>query len=320
MSLDRAIDAIKKYEKFLIISHIGLEGDSIGCQLAFEKLLKGMGKKAAIVNGGELPSQYDFMGIATRISTNMDEELDYEVVVVLDCPVIRRVGEAKKFLERAKIVINIDHHVSNEKFGDINWVEGSVSSCGEMIYRLYKEIGADMDRECAFYLYIAILTDTGSFAYENTSSDTHAIASDLVSKGLNPRIVHQSLYENKTLPEIELLRDTLSTLKVVHGGTVAYMYVNKKMLSKYKLDRSVTEGFINYARSITSVKVAVIFFEDPLELNTVPISFRAKGEVNVDKIAAVFGGGGHKNASGCVIKGSIKPTMKKVLAKIKEYV
>jgi phosphoesterase RecJ-like protein len=320
MSLERAIEAIKKYNKFLIISHIGLEGDSIGCQLAFEKLLKGMGKKSAVVNGDELPSQYDFMGIAGKISTNMDEEFDYEVAVVLDCPVIRRVGEAKKYLERAKIVINIDHHISNENFGDINWVEGNVSSCGEMIYRLYKEIGADIDRECAFYLYIAILTDTGSFAYENTSSDTHAIASDLVSKGLNPRIVHQSLYENKTLPEIELLKDALSTLKVVHAGKVAFMYVNKKMLNKHKLDISVTEGFINYARSVKTVKVAVIFFEDPTRPGVTPISFRAKGEVNVDRIAAVFGGGGHKNAAGCVVKDSMKPTMKKVLAKIKEYV
>ncbi|MFH1752663.1 MAG: bifunctional oligoribonuclease/PAP phosphatase NrnA [Candidatus Omnitrophota bacterium] len=320
MSLEKAIDAIKRYDKFLIISHIGLEGDSIGCQLAFEKLLKGMGKKTAIVNGDQLPSQYDFMGIATRISTNLDEEFDYEVAVVLDCPVIRRIGEAKKFLDKAKIVINIDHHISNEEFGDINWVEGQVSSCGEMVYRLYRDMGAEIDRECACYLYIAILTDTGSFAYENTSANTHAIASDLVSKGINPRIIHQSLYENKTLPEIELLRDALSTIKVVHSGKTAYMYVTTRMLNKSKLDLSVTEGFINYARSITSVKVAVIFFEDPLKPEIINISFRAKGEANVDKIASLFGGGGHKNASGCVIDGALKPVMKTVLAKIKEYV
>jgi len=320
MSIEKAIETIKKYDKFLIISHVGLEGDSIGSQMAFEKLLKGMQKTVTIVNGGLLPLQYNFMGIQNSISNDLDKEYDFDVVTVLDCPVVRRIGDAKKYLDSAKVVLNIDHHISNESFGDVNWVEPHVSSCGEMVYNLFKTLGAPLDKECAFYLYVAILTDTGSFAYENTASDTHMITADLLSKGLNPRIVHQALYENRSLSEIELLRDALSTLKVIHAGKIASMYVSRKMLNKHNLDLSVTEGFINYARSINDVKIAVIFLEDPLNNRRIQISFRSKGEVNVDRMAALFGGGGHKNASGCVMEGSLRWTMRKVLAKIRENV
>lgn len=318
MGIERVIETIKKYDKFLIMAHIGLEGDSIGCTIAFEKILKHLGKKSVIINGAPLPLQYDFMGIQTRISTNLDQDIDFEVAVILDCPVVRRVGPAKKFLNNAKIIMNIDHHVSNENFGDVNWVEGQVSSCGEMVYRLFKEIDVPIDKESALYLYVAILTDTGSFAYENTTSETHSIVSDLIGKGLNPKIIHQAIYENKSLPEIELLKDALSTLKVVQAGKVAFMCVSKRMFDKHKLDLDVIEGFINYARSVSSVKVAIIFLENPAEHNKIHISFRSKGEVNVDKLASLFGGGGHKNASGCIVNGGLKQTMKKVLDKAKE--
>jgi phosphoesterase RecJ-like protein len=241
-------------------------------------------------------------------------------VVVLDCPVTKRVGGARKFLNKDKPVINIDHHVSNENFGDINWVEPDTSSCGEMMYKLYRMLGLEIDEKAALYMYIAILTDTGSFAYESTSSETHMIAGDLISKGLKPHLIYQSIYEKKTVAELELLKDALSSLKVIEDGKIAYMHVSKEMLNKRGLDLDVTEGFINYARSVESARVAVIFLENPSKKNNIQISFRSKGDVNVNFLASLFGGGGHKNASGCVVEGPLKGVIKSVIDKVRKNI
>ena len=316
--MEKVIDALKKYNKFLIISHIGLEGDSIGSQFALQGLLENMGKSAVIVNEDRPAAQYDFLGVRYKVINDLDIDFDYEAAVVLDCPVVKRIGKAKKFIKEGKVVINIDHHISNGEFGDVNWVEPAASSCGEMIYRLYKAMDAPLDKRCAEFLYIAIITDTGSFAYENTTSDTHITASELLKKGLKPDIIYQSLYENRSMAEVELLKDALVTLRVIRNGDIAHMHVTRKMLDRYNLGAEVTEGFINYARSIDKAKVAIIFIEDPREKGYVHISFRSKGKVDVNKIAALFEGGGHRKASGCVIRGDLKSVMKKVLDTVKE--
>ncbi len=318
--MERVIEALKKYNKFLIVSHVGLEGDSIGCQLALENLLIKLGKKTTVVNGGSLPKQYDFLGIEGSIGTDLDKKVDYDAAIVLDCPVIRRVGEAKALLLDGKPLINIDHHISNNNFGDVNWVQADTSSCGEMVYKLFRAMDVPLDQKSALYLYVAILTDTGSFAYENTTSNTHHAIADLIEKGVNPPLVYKMIYENKRFEEVELLKDALATLKLDDGGKISYMYVSKKMLNKYKLSIGITEGFINYARSITNIKVAIFFMENPLKKGRIQISFRSKGDANVDKIAALFGGGGHKNASGCTIEDDLKSTMKTVLSKVREAI
>ncbi len=320
MSIEKIIASIKNHKRYLILAHIGLEGDSIGCQLAFKRMLEKMGKEASIVNGEELPSQYNFLGIEKSIATDVEKDIDYDAAVVLDCPVIKRVGKAKRLLKKGKPILNIDHHISNDNFGDVNWVEADASSCGEMVYDLYKRMNIPIDEEVALCLYVAILTDTGSFAYESTSSKTHRMAADLIDTGVNPLLIHQLIYENRTLSEVELLKDALSTIKLDGGGEIAYMHVSRSMLDKHKLGLDITEGFINYARSIKSAKVAIIFFEDPTKTDLIQLSFRSKGEVNVDRIAALFGGGGHKNAAGCVIEGPLKKVIKDVLSKVKENI
>jgi len=168
-------------------------------------------------------------------------------------------------------------------------------------------------------LYIAILTDTGSFNYENTSGATHKIAGELLGYGLDPALVSESVYERRSLEDIKLLALVLDTLKVNKDGTVAYMEVTKDMLEKTGADLAKSEGLINYARSIDKVKVAVLFKEDLKDSNKINISFRSKGDgivVDVNKIASLFGGGGHTRAAGCVITGSLEEAKKKVLAGI----
>jgi len=314
------IEAIERYNKFLIVSHLNGEGDSLGSQFAFLELIKALGKTGAIVNETKPSELYDFMDPRDTIITDLKKEIDYEAVIVLDCPVIKRAGKVKKFFKKDKVLINIDHHISNTNFGNINWVEPHTSSCGEMVYELYKAFNIPIDYRSALFMYAAIITDTGSFAYENTSSKTHAITADLIDRGIKPNLIYQKLYENRAASEVELLRDALSTLSFAADKKIAYMHVTKKMLDRYGFDLEVTEGFVNYPRSINGVKVAMIFLQNTSDEKRIGVSFRGKGEVDVDKIASLFGGGGHRNASGCALEGKIEDVMKKVVNTVKKNI
>ena len=316
------IDAIRKNKKFVITAHVNLEGDSLGSQLAMKELLTGMGKEALILDDDRVPDHYKFLPKADEVSNDLNIDKDFDAAIVLDCPTLKRTGKVGKIIkDKAMLVINIDHHISNEKFGDINWVDPHASSAGEMVYRLYKESGVKMTKEVALSLYIAILTDTGSFNYDNTSSVTHEIAGELLGYGLDPALVSESVYERRSIEDIRLLALVLDTLKVNKDGTIGYMEVTKEMLEKTGADIAKSEGLINYARSIDKVKVAVLFKEDPKEKNRINISFRSKGNgetIDVNKIASLFGGGGHTKASGCIITGSLEAAEKKVLARVEE--
>lgn len=318
----KAIEAIKNNRRFLITAHVNLEGDSLGSQLAMKELLIGMGKSAYILDNDAVPDHYKFLPRANEVLNDFERIAPFDVAIVLDCPTLKRTGKVGKVIkENAKLVINIDHHISNEKFGDINWVDPNASSAGEMVYKLYRETGVKLTREGALSLYIAILTDTGSFNYDNTSSVTHEIAGELLGYGLDPALVSESVYERRSIEDIRLLALALDTLKISKDGTIAYMEVTKNMLKETNADIAKSEGLINYARSIDKVKVAVLFKEDTKENNKINISFRSKGNgeiIDVNKMASVFGGGGHTKASGCVISGTLEEAKKKVLAEIEK--
>lgn len=320
--MKQVIEAIKNNKRFLITAHVNLEGDSLGSQLAMKELLIGMGKEAFILDNDSVPEHYRFLPKAGEVSNKLDKAQDFDAAIILDCPTLQRTGKVKDVIaKKAKPIINIDHHISNEKFGQINWVDSNASSAGEMVYRLFKEMGAKLTKEVALSLYIAILTDTGSFNYDNTSSITHEIAGELLGYGLDPALVSESVYERRSVEDIRLLTLVLDTLKVNKDGTVAYMEVTKDMLEKTRADMAKSEGLINYARSIDKVKVAVLFKEDLKEKNKINISFRSKGNgetIDVNKIAATFGGGGHTKASGCIITGSLEEAKKKVLAEVEK--
>lgn len=316
--MKRIIEAIKKNKVFLVTAHVNLEGDSLGSQLAMKSLLESMGKKACIVDDDKVPEHYKFLPMASEVSSNLKKCHDFDAAIVLDCPNLKRIGKVKDLIGKDKPIINIDHHVSNEKFGTINWVDPRASSAAEMVYRLFKVTGTPLKKETALCLYIAILTDTGSFNYDNTSSLTHEIAGELLGYGLNPARVSQDVYERRTLAEIKLLSLALATVRTNRSKEIAYMEITRQMLRKTGCDAERSEGFINFARSIDKAKVAVIFKENPKDKRRIDVSFRSKGDVDVNFIASHFGGGGHTKASGCSIKGTLKAAEKKVLAKVEE--
>jgi phosphoesterase RecJ-like protein len=316
--MQKVIEAIKRHNRFLIAAHVNPEGDSLCSQLAMKELLHILGKTASIINHDAVPEHYRFLPKADEISTDIRKKIDFDAAIILDCPTMKRIGNVKDLLSSGKPVINIDHHISSEKFGDVNWVDPHASSTGEMIYRLYKEMDIPLTREVALCLYIAILTDTGNFNYDNTSRLTHEIAGELLGYGLDPAVVSESVYERRTLEDIRFLGLVLSTLKVNLAGDVAYLEMTRDMVGQTGADISKSEGFINYARSIGGVKIAILFKEDLKDPNRINISFRSKGDVDVNGIAAYFGGGGHTKASGCALTGPLAEVERRVLDKVEE--
>lgn len=309
---------IKKFNNFLIVSHINPEGDSLGSQLAMASLLKCLGKNCVIYNHDKAPDHYQFLpGIKlVRYKTPPKKE-NFDAAIILDCPNLSRTGRVKSLIKKVPYIINIDHHVSNENFGNSNWVEKNISSAGEMVFKLFKEMDCKITKEVALCLYISILTDTGSFNYSNTSSATHEIISELLGCGVEPYDVSKSVYGNKSVGDLKLLGKVLSELVVLANGKIAYMVVRKSLFRLTKTQPVSCENFVNFARSIHGVEVAAFFREDIKGKNMFHVSFRSTTKIDVNKIASSFGGGGHKSASGCTIRGNFSEVKKKVLGRIK---
>jgi len=317
----RIAEAIKKFNKFLITSHINPEGDSLGSQLAMANLLKALNKKFVVIDNDPVPSRYAFLPCAEIIKNKIGKnDLSFDAAIVLDCPNLKRTGSVKEIVKGIDFIINIDHHVSNERFGNLNWVEKNASSVGEMIHSLYKKMKCEMNAETALYLYISILTDTGSFNYGNTSSVTHEIVSELLGFGIKPYGISKSIYENKTLGELKLLGRVLSDLKVTEDGKIAYMAAPKKLFDETETGPSACENFVNFARSVRGVEVAVFFREDMKKKNSIHVSFRSGGSVDVNRIASHFGGGGHKTASGCSVRESFEEVKRDILKEVKDAI
>ena len=316
--IESVAKAIKKFERFLITSHINLEGDSLGSQLAMASLLKALGKDFVIFDNDRPPDHYRFLPHVELVRNKMDVRgAKFDAAIVLDCPNLARTGRVKEAVKAAGYIINIDHHVSNERFGDLNWIEKDASSVGEMVYKLYKKLNSEITKEIALSIYIAILTDTGSFNYSNTSSATHEIVSELLGYGVEPYAISKSVYENKTLGDIRLLARALSSLKVIENGRISYIVVRKELFNETKTREASCDNFINFARSIKGIDVAVFFREDIKKKGAFHVSFRSSRGMDVNKVASSFGGGGHKRASGCVLRGSFEEVKRKVLKRLR---
>jgi len=316
MSIKKAMDVLKIYSNFLITAHVNPEGDSLGSQLALAQLLEAMGKKAIMLNDHKVPYVYDFMPKSDKIRTRIDKNVDYDIAVVIDCPILERIGRVNEVLKEGKMILNIDHHASNAKFGKVNWINEKASSCGEMVYTLFKELGCNIDKDIALNLYTAILTDTGSFKYSNTTSQTHRIAGELIDYGLDVYAIQKSIYERRTLNELKLLGLALSDIQTEEEGKIAYFAVTRKMARDAGIELKGTEEFVSFPRSLDNAEVALFFREE--KESSVHVSFRSKSDLDVNKIATSLGGGGHAKAAGCLIKGTMEEAKEKSLAEVRK--
>jgi len=317
MSLRKVIASVKRNKIFLITSHLGLEGDALGSEIAFCRLLKKLGKTAYIVNDDYAPYNYHFLpGVDKIIRFKKDCKIEFDCFVILDCSDLERCGDVGR-LATDKI-LNIDHHTSNTHFGSVNWIKPQVSSTVEMVYELYKELGVKIDKGAALAIYVGILTDTGSFRYSNTSSHTHRIVSELMKYKFNITDIYKGVYEDISLNDMKLLTAILPRVRLDGQGRIAWFQIKKELLKGKKSVFDLTDYVLSFARAIKGIEVAVLFKENLNTKNEIRVNLRSQGRVDVNRIASFFGGGGHRTASGTTLRGSLTEVRKKVLAKIKE--
>lgn len=310
--LKEIIKLINEKSSFLITSHQSPDGDAIGSQLALAKLLRGLGKNVEIINVDSPPKIYSFLpGVQDIIVSNVVNR-NYEVTFIVDCGDILRTNLFEGRREQLGIIVNIDHHLSNSCFGDINWVNKEVSSTAELVLEIAKGLKSEIDLDIAENLYTAIFTDTGSFQYSNTTPKTFRIASDLLKVGVNPHKISEKVYGVNPFSKLKLLGLTLVDMEKSDDGLVSWMTIPKEYFDKTKATIEDTEGFINYPRSIDGVELAILFKET--SPNYCKVSFRSGGKVNVSNLAAKFGGGGHHNAAGSVVSGKLNEVKERVLA------
>jgi phosphoesterase RecJ-like protein len=318
VSLKRVVACVKRNKHFLITTHTNPEGDALGSELAFYRLLRKLGKSAIIINEDNLPYGYEFFPGVNKIrkfKKNL-KNIKFDCFATLDCSDFKRCGEVSRMADN-KTILNIDHHISNENFGDVNWVEPYFSSTAEMVYNLYKKLRLSLDRETAMLLYVGMCTDTGSFHYPNTTSLTHKAVSELLKYNLDISQIYKNVYENIPFQDMRLLSKILPTIRRSASGKIAWFQLRRN-IPKMKTSFDLTEHLLSFARAIKGVEAVVLFKENFGKNNEVRVNFRSQGKVDVNKIAQFFGGGGHKTASGATIKGQIDEVRKKVLAKIRE--
>lgn len=315
--LKKIAKIIRENKSFFITSHIRPDGDSIGSQLALKRILERLGKEVIIVNHDPVPKIYDFLPGSESIKQELPENKEFDVTFVLDSPEHSRLESSAETIRRAKVIINIDHHLGNERFGKYNYVDIKASAVGEQIYELTKVMDFKIDREIALGLYVGILTDTDSFRQSNTTSRTHEIVAHLMKIGdLKPAQITHQVYETQLPSAIKLLSMTLDTLERSEDGRIAWMTITDEMFKETGATLAETENFINYVRSVKGSEVAVLFTE--LTKDEVKVSFRSKPSADVNSIARTFGGGGHLRASACTLKGALEEVKQRVLAEVKK--
>ncbi len=318
MSLKRLGQELKRHKRYLISTHTSVEGDALGSELAMYWLLKALGKSVTIVDEERVPDSYAFLPGAEKIIplARFRNVGSFDACVLVDCSDPSRCGKVQRIMPARACRINIDHHISNTYFGHVNVVDTSVSSCTEIIYRLFRTMRIPLTKQVATALYVGILTDTGSFRYSNTSARTHAVVSHLLSFGLDVRGIYATIHENIPFRQVRELAEVLSSVKRMAGGRAAWCYIKGKLLRE-RLSFDLSERVLGCIRAIKGIEVAILFRK--AANNKIRVNFRSTGSFNVNAVASAFGGGGHKAASGCTVSGTAREVIPQVLRLIRRH-
>lgn len=306
------LNAIESGSRFLVAAHARPDGDAIGSILACGMLLQQLGKQVDMVSRDRVPVIYRHLPCVDAIRITDTVDGDYDAVILLECDSIERTG--LRGLE-GRFTINIDHHFSGKLFADVNWIENEACAVAAMVYKLAMLAGVRVTPEMASCLYVAVLTDTGSFCYAGTDERSFDIAADLVRHGADPVAIAQNVYFSNPSSKMRLLGAALSTLHL--EGRMAWLWITQQDMRRNAAADEDCEGLVNYAIGIGGIDVAAFFRE--LTDGRIRLSLRSKGEINVARIAERFGGGGHSHASGCNIDGPLAAATDCILSHLREH-
>ncbi|UCD57021.1 MAG: bifunctional oligoribonuclease/PAP phosphatase NrnA, partial [Candidatus Hydrogenedentota bacterium] len=283
------VETIEQHHSFLLLSHVDPDGDAIGSLIALLLLLERKGKRAVAYEQDGVPEIYRFLRCSDRIVSAIPPSEHFDVAMFLECPDVQRAGsESAPFIAKIPLWVNIDHHMENSRFGHLNIIESELSAVGEVIFDLFRAMGEPIDMTVAEALYTAIMTDTGSYKYTNTTPRAHEISAQLIKAGVNPYDMYQEIYENVSASAAMIAARAHSTLEVDDG--VSCITITRAMLEQTGATAEDTHDIVNFGRGIKDVEVALLFRETD---NGIKVSLRSRNYVNVSKIAVRFGGGGH---------------------------
>jgi phosphoesterase RecJ-like protein len=294
-------EAIRQRQRFVVVSHARPDGDAIGSSLAMAYALRHLGKDARVLSRDAAPPPYVvFPGVPEiEIVSQIDDPGD--AVIVMECGDVKRPGIDG--IERG-YVINVDHHPGNGLYGALNWLDLSAAACGEMVFDLVQELGVPLTHEIALHVYIAILTDTGSFHYSNVTPRTFDICRQCMEAGVDPPAVARAIFHNNNLGRLKLFGAVLSRMQLDASSRIATLYVDQQLARDCGGTYEDTEGLINLPLTVKEI-LAVVFFKE-VGPDDWRVSMRSKGDVDINAIAREFGGGGHQNASGCSARGDLE--------------
>lgn len=296
---------LRENDHFLVVNHVSPDGDATGSLLAMGYILQALGKKFILANEGPTPEKFLFIPLSEKIINLSEVELDqiFDRAIALDCGDFPRIGEAARHLSEDVQLLNIDHHPTNDLFGQVNLVRTDACATAEILYDLVKEMGLPLHTSLATALYMGLLTDTGGFRYSNTTAEVMHKAADLLNQGVSPSDVAERCLETITASYLKLLREVLPTLSMDFNDEAAFLTISLEAMEASQANREDMEGLVNYARNIEGVEVGILFKQ--VDMETVKVSLRSKKHIDVSAIAKALGGGGHAKAAGCTVKGSL---------------
>ncbi len=311
MKISDIVTKIKLFKKIAITFHTSPDGDSIGSALALLIGLRKLNKEVYIISKEAIPQTFLFLPCSDEINGETSQPLkDTDCVIVLDCGDFKRINADLCMQNRKFELINMDHHLSNDLYGDLNFVDTKSSAVGEIVHEVLRLLHVELDKEIAACLYTSLLTDTGSFRHSNTTAVTHGIAGELINTGIDFSNIHRIIFENKKFEKIKFYGEIISDMTVELNGKVCIMHISKNILEKFNLVSSDTSDVITFGDSIDTVEVTILIKEAE---NGVKVSLRSKSLVDVSKIAEGFNGGGHIRASGFYAEANFDDTKVKLI-------
>ena len=298
--IERIVEAIRARRTFVLSSHARPDGDAIGSQFAMAYALRALGKHVRVVNRDPAPPFLMAFAGVPEIEVAPEVAGDFDAAIIMECGDLARTGVAG--LERG-FVINIDHHPGNAGYGQINWFDASAAACGEMVFDVVRALGVPLTLEIATHIYVAILTDTGSFHFSSISPRTFDICRILLEAGVDPVHVARSVYDSGTMGRLRLSAALLSGMQIDQTGRIAVLYLDHEIARTAGGTYEDTDRLINEPLTVKEIQ-AVVFFKH-VEDDEYRVSMRSKGAIDVNAVAKTFGGGGHRNAAGCTATGRL---------------
>src|SRR5215213_11941996 len=304
-------DAILQRQRFVISSHSRPDGDAIGSQLAMAYALRALGKDVRLVDADPAPPQFQAFPGVDDIHVSATVEGAFDAAIIMECGDLSRTGVAgfEKYF-----VINIDHHPGNKGYGAINWFDPGAAACSEMVFELIESLGVSLTPEIATHVYIAILTDTGGFHFSHITPRTFEICRRCTEAGAQPEAIARAVYDTSTMGRLRLMGAVLHNLEFECGGRAALAALTLKLLQETGATHEDSDGLINIPLTVNDVQ-AVSFFKE-VAPGSFRISLRSKGDIDVNRVAGAFGGGGHKNAAGCSMTGTYPDVRAKLVAEL----